>query len=268
MLSGLNLYDRQPDQDIVIGLAWVSGMCHPDYSCTINEGNNFESVFVIAHEMGHNLGMNHDGETTEGNLCSPDKFLMSLVLGPGKVTWSDCSNSELNQFLTSSSTRDQASCMDDLPQVMDIYDFASEGLLPGEKFSAMDQCQQAFGSLFRPHVRSNSPFEDLCRELWCSNSTHALRAHPALEGTDCSSKPYPYGSICNSGVCSPFDPNTPDESENEIDTGTGSEGPESIPVIESGPGGDVKSENVMTEEMKYMILLHGTTPFLPGSSPT
>ena len=60
-------------------------MCHPDYSCTINEGNNFESVFVIAHEMGHNLGMNHDGETTEGNRCSPDRFLMSPVLGPGKV---------------------------------------------------------------------------------------------------------------------------------------------------------------------------------------
>ena len=38
-------------QDSVIGLAWVSGMCHPEYSCTINEGNNFESVFVIAHEM-------------------------------------------------------------------------------------------------------------------------------------------------------------------------------------------------------------------------
>lgn len=37
----------------MIGLAWVSGMCHRDYSCTINEGNNYESVFVIAHEMGH-----------------------------------------------------------------------------------------------------------------------------------------------------------------------------------------------------------------------
>ena len=43
-------------QDSVIGLAWVSGMCHPEFSCTINEGHNYESVYVIAHEMGHNLG--------------------------------------------------------------------------------------------------------------------------------------------------------------------------------------------------------------------
>ena len=40
----------------MIGLAWVSGMCHPEFSCTINEGHNYESVYVIAHEMGHNLG--------------------------------------------------------------------------------------------------------------------------------------------------------------------------------------------------------------------
>ena len=53
LLTGLDLYDRYKAQDAVIGLAWVSGMCHRDYSCTINEGNNYESVFVIAHEMGH-----------------------------------------------------------------------------------------------------------------------------------------------------------------------------------------------------------------------
>ena len=53
LLTGLDLYDRYKTQDAVIGLAWVSGMCHRDYSCTINEGNNYESVFVIAHEMGH-----------------------------------------------------------------------------------------------------------------------------------------------------------------------------------------------------------------------
>ena len=100
MLTGLDLYDGQPKHNSVIGLAWVSGMCHPEYSCTINEGNNFESVYVIAHEMGHNLGMNHDGETSSGNTCDPNTNLMSPVLGPGKVTWSSCSNQEINDFLS------------------------------------------------------------------------------------------------------------------------------------------------------------------------
>ena len=45
------------------------------------------------------LGMNHDGETKEGNFCNPDLYLMSPVLGPGKVTWSTCSNRELSQFM-------------------------------------------------------------------------------------------------------------------------------------------------------------------------
>ena len=50
--------------------------------------------------MGHNLGMNHDGETSSGNSCDPNKNLMSPVLGPGKVTWSSCSNQEINDFLS------------------------------------------------------------------------------------------------------------------------------------------------------------------------
>lgn len=36
-----------------IGLAPVAGMCTATSSCTINEGKHFESVFVVAHEIGH-----------------------------------------------------------------------------------------------------------------------------------------------------------------------------------------------------------------------
>ena len=222
LLTGYNLYDTSPDRDSVIGLAWVSGMCHPDYSCTINEGNNFESVYVIAHEMGHNLGMNHDGESLEGNTCSPDDYLMSPILGPGKVSWSACSDTELNTFLNDAKTRSQASCLEDLPAGVLRYDFSLGGKKPGDKFPAIDQCRQAFGPYFNPYMKEEAPFEDLCRELWCSNLTHALRAHPALEGTDCSSKPFPYGSVCVEGVCSPFTP--PDAAE------------ATAQPIESGPG--------------------------------
>ena len=241
MLTGLNLYDVVPARDSVIGLAWVSGMCHPSFSCTINEGHNYESVYVIAHEMGHNLGMVHDGESQEGNNCSPNDFLMSPVLGPGKVTWSSCSDNELTSFLTGSETKFQAMCLDDIPAIMDQYDFNSEQLLPGEKVSAMDQCIKSFDSTFKPYLKSTQPpFEDLCRELWCSNSTHALRAHPALEGTDCNSKPYPYGSECREGQCVPYNPNK--ETENEIPGSSGSGG-ETQPVVESVPAAPEQPEN-------------------------
>lgn len=98
-------------------------------------------------------------------------------------------------ILLRSDTSDQAKCLNDLPKVMEQYDYLSAQKLPGILYSALEQCVKAFGEKFVPHVKSDSPYEDLCRELWCANDSHALRAHPALEGTDCSSKPYPYGSV-------------------------------------------------------------------------
>lgn len=94
MLSGLDLH--MDDSEAVIGLAWVSGMCNKRYSTSINEGLTMESVYVISHEMGHNLGMEHDGD---GNDCSSKTHIMSPSLGPGKTAWSDCSNKGLKKFL-------------------------------------------------------------------------------------------------------------------------------------------------------------------------
>lgn len=59
ILTGLDLYVVSKNGKIssqVVGLAPVSGMCTQVSSCTINEGKHFESVFVVAHEIGHNLG--------------------------------------------------------------------------------------------------------------------------------------------------------------------------------------------------------------------
>lgn len=54
--SGLDLYVVSKNGKIssqVVGLAPVAGMCTSTSSCTINEGKHFESVFVVAHEIGH-----------------------------------------------------------------------------------------------------------------------------------------------------------------------------------------------------------------------
>lgn len=56
ILTGLDLYVVGKNGKVssqVVGLAPVAGMCSAVSSCTINEGKHFESVFVVAHEIGH-----------------------------------------------------------------------------------------------------------------------------------------------------------------------------------------------------------------------
>ncbi|XP_050716761.1 A disintegrin and metalloproteinase with thrombospondin motifs adt-2-like [Eriocheir sinensis] len=191
MLSGLDLWDGDPESTSVIGLAWVAGMCQPTYSCTINEGTSFESVFVITHELGHNLGMSHDGSRDDRNTCSGDKFLMSSSTGPGKVTWSSCSNQELKSFLR----KYPLDCLETTSKLTPKGSTTGDQL-PGEVYVKEEQCNFAQGSGFKPYVTSKAPYDDVCRELWCQNTTHALRTHPALEGTTCGVKKF-----CMNGSC-------------------------------------------------------------------
>ncbi|XP_072167328.1 A disintegrin and metalloproteinase with thrombospondin motifs 7-like [Diadema setosum] len=85
-----------------LGLAHVRGMCHSEHSCSVNEDNGLSLGYTVAHEMGHNFGMHHDGAD---NLCFPfdetnPHIMSSRVLGGiTPVTWSDCSREYITQFL-------------------------------------------------------------------------------------------------------------------------------------------------------------------------
>ena len=60
-------------------------MCQ-GYTNTINREEGFSSAFVIAHEVGHILGMKHDGVD---NACTDDPGLGSImapvVQGNGQI---------------------------------------------------------------------------------------------------------------------------------------------------------------------------------------
>lgn len=71
-ISGLDFFAWDPNgfkSGVTMGLATVSGVCQEDYNCLIAEfGTNnqfgrpypsagFTSVYILAHEIGHNLGM-------------------------------------------------------------------------------------------------------------------------------------------------------------------------------------------------------------------
>ncbi|XP_060519373.1 A disintegrin and metalloproteinase with thrombospondin motifs adt-1 isoform X2 [Cylas formicarius] len=192
ILTGLDLYVRGKHGKIsnqVVGLAPVAGMCTPTSSCTVNEGRHFESVYVVAHEIGHNLGMRHDGPLAD-NDCDPSSYIMSPTLGSGKITWSPCSKRYLQKFLDTPQSR----CLLDHGSSAGQLDHGAEGALPGERFDANQQCMLKYGKGSKHS--SQQPLDDVCRDLHCEKDKYTWTSHPALEGTYCGS-----GMWCRGGRC-------------------------------------------------------------------
>uniref|UniRef100_A0A0N5A6K3 Peptidase M12B domain-containing protein n=1 Tax=Parastrongyloides trichosuri TaxID=131310 RepID=A0A0N5A6K3_PARTI len=176
----------------IAGFAPVKGMCSEVRSCTINEGVDFGSVFVVTHEIGHNLGMYHDGQ----NECHTDCCIMAPSIGSGKTKWSTCSSTEMKIFVNKLGTEPTRP-----PNCLKTAAAKSKsiGVLPGQDYTVNEQCRLFHGKCWTHGLRAHQTLEDICQMIWCTDGDEKFRtSHPALEGTYCGKD-----RVCFSGKCVP-----------------------------------------------------------------
>ncbi|KAK7072980.1 Adt-1p [Halocaridina rubra] len=207
LLSGIDLWNDKPSENSTVGLAYVGGMCTSSYSCTVNEATSFAAAYIIAHEMGHNFDMKHDGSDAAWS-CNPNEYIMSPVMASGATVWSTCSKKAMKTFL-----ENRGDCLvQSATSSTKVGDKTHEGAAPGKRFDADDQCHYMYGQDWKNFKTSEAPFNNVCREIWCRKER--LLKTPtasALEGTPCGKN-----KACKNSKCVKRDESDGNTSEAKV----------------------------------------------------
>uniref|UniRef100_A0A194APM5 Metalloproteinase type III 9b n=1 Tax=Sistrurus tergeminus TaxID=8757 RepID=A0A194APM5_SISTE len=96
LLTGIN-FDGN-----TIGFGYIGSMCMPKHSVGIvqDHGKTYHLAAVtMAHELGHNLGIHHDGDSCT---CLANSCIMSAIISPQpSYQFSDCSQNDHLRYLIS-----------------------------------------------------------------------------------------------------------------------------------------------------------------------
>ncbi|XP_068201484.1 A disintegrin and metalloproteinase with thrombospondin motifs 6-like [Palaemon carinicauda] len=195
LITRYNICSKMTERCSTLGVAEIAGMCQPLRSCNVNEDTGLQIAYTIAHELGHNFGMNHDGPQ---NGCESQYGVSQHVMSPHltsepiPVTWSNCSRQEITHFLD----RDWGACLEDEPPQVE---FTFPELPPGAMYDADHQCRLSFGQE-ATHCSGIEGIERVCQTLWCHLDNRCItRMEPAAEGTQCGVHKW-----CVMGRCVPM----------------------------------------------------------------
>ncbi|KAJ8038432.1 A disintegrin and metalloproteinase with thrombospondin motifs 6 [Holothuria leucospilota] len=166
----------------LLGLATARGACQPSRECLLCEDYGLAAGLVLAHEIGHTLGMTHDGDL-DAQSCPNGQYLMSSarINGPGTFQWSQCSRSKFQSFIG------QFSCLNDT-QARDTLQQSGD---PGAISSPDNQCRLYSASMPLACTEAQlnqigKSLADTCGILHCiENGVCNPTPLPSLDGTVC-----------------------------------------------------------------------------------
>lgn len=211
----------------VAGLAYVGYICSMTWSTGFTTDFYHRSIYatasVLAHELGHNLGMTHDDEATTHCACASSHCLMHarMVYPPAKY-FSSCSIDTVNKFLKS----DRLSCLANQPLLSNYTqaNFCGNGIVEereecdcGSKYFCTNPCCDSNTCLLTKgsecahgkccggdcKIVSN---HTLCRNItdecdlhdYCDGETTHCKDYHKEDGTSCSVNGTCYQGNCKS----------------------------------------------------------------------
>ncbi|KAL3856272.1 hypothetical protein ACJMK2_011046, partial [Sinanodonta woodiana] len=196
-----DLYEKQLSNNIVAGLSFTGGVCDiGDRTSVIQVQDYFQTVHAAAHELGHNLGADHDGENRCTACPAEDLYTMSKQFpqfGKSKTfsknpwLFSTCS---VDLF---KSTLRQKDCVTNIGVIYDDAEWKTNvARPPGRAYTHRQQCQHIKGP--------NSDFcgavsEDICLFMKCLDPKTGQcfkESFSAARGTKCGRKMW-----CIEGEC-------------------------------------------------------------------
>ena len=163
------------------GSAYVSGLCSSLYKYSIiqEDFNAFSTMITVTHELGHNLGLNHDETENECNdpknryIMSPKKIQKNDPR-PQVPYFSKCSIKQLNHFAdksTSKCWKNRITSTRNETKFKQIREIVSNKL--GQIINLRQQCQLQYGIQAIPFIPvsfngSQGLYEEsICSRLSC-----------------------------------------------------------------------------------------------------
>ncbi|XP_078379423.1 A disintegrin and metalloproteinase with thrombospondin motifs 6-like [Oculina patagonica] len=168
-------------------------MCRGESGSAVTDVG-LETAWFIAHEIGHNMGLPHDGGRAD---CPNNKYIMASKkpTGPSSYLWSPCSREKIQEFLN---TGNRSWCLNDAPSTAHAPTLPPEDRdkLPGEIIDGDQQCRDAIGENFK-HSTRESLRQD-CATLWCEDGSGIVLSAESrvADGTECGVSKW-----CINGSC-------------------------------------------------------------------
>uniref|UniRef100_A0A6B0VC02 Putative secreted metalloprotease n=1 Tax=Ixodes ricinus TaxID=34613 RepID=A0A6B0VC02_IXORI len=194
----------------VKGRAYLEGLCNPKHRFGQIEDvpHTYSGVSTAAHELGHLMGMPHDGDIPSRNVpgvkwlrCSPQSgYLMAPYLGgDNEGFFTQCSLQHMKVFLTTVSE--------------DCFKFKSKTVvqspkkLPGGQMNMTDICKKRYPHLTGMKGLHRNGYKEKCKFLCCpkyGKGNVNCFVETLVDGMPCGNN-----KICKRGRCGPYSRNLP-----------------------------------------------------------